>query len=271
MVRSKANSVKHLPDSPTAPAVITIAGYDPSSGAGVTADLQVFAEYGVRGVSAVTALTVQARSGVRRVEPVNDVLLLETMELLAHEVGIAGVKIGMLATSKIARAVTKFLLEAGIPREKVVLDPVIRSSSGAELLDAEGVEVIREAMLPRIGWVTPNVAEAAVLAGFETIPAREQVPEVARRIQEQGAGLHVVVTGGHLEPPDDFLLEAGGRETWFPGRRVEARSVHGDHGTGCVFSSALACRLVLGDAPAEAVREAKNAVVRRLAGGAGGR
>ena len=266
MVRLKANGVKNMPEWALAPAVLTIAGYDPSSGAGTTADLQVFADYGVAGVSAVTALTVQARSGVRRVEPVNAALLLETLELLAQEVAIAGVKIGMLATANLARAVTKFLLGAGIPRDRVVLDPVIRSSSGAELLDKEGVHVLQEELLPRIGWVTPNVEEAAVLAGNGADIGREGLPEVARKICEMHCGLNVVVTGGHLEPPDDFLLESGGRETWFPGTRVEARSRHGSHGTGCVFSSALLCRLVLGDEPVEAVREAKAAVVRRLLG-----
>ncbi len=266
MVRLKANGVKNMPEWAIAPAVLTIAGYDPSSGAGATADLQVFADYGVAGVSAVTALTVQARSGVRRVEPVNAGLLLETLELLAQEVAIAGVKIGMLATADLARAVTKFLLRAGIPRDRVVLDPVIRSSSGAELLDAEGVHVLREELLPRIGWVTPNVEEAAVLAGNRANIGREGLPEVARKICEMQLGLNVVVTGGHLEPPDDFLLESGGRETWFPGQRVEPGSRHGSHGTGCVFSSALLCRLVLGGGPVEAVREAKAAVVRRLLG-----
>ena len=267
MFLSKINDVKHLPESAIAPAVLTIAGYDPSSGAGVTADLEVFSDHGVFGVSAVTALTIQARSGVRRVEPVKSGFLLETLELLAQEVRIAGVKIGMLASADLARAVTKFLSEAEIPRDRVVLDPVIRSSSGAELLDSEGVEVMREEMLPRVGWVTPNVDEAGVLAGETAATDRERVPEVAAKITRMvGSGLNVVVTGGHLEPPDDFLLEVGGAETWIPGRRVEARSVHGTHGTGCVFSSALLCGLVLGEGPAEAVRQAKEAVVRRLLG-----
>jgi len=253
-----------MPESALTPAVLTIAGYDPSSGAGVTADLEVFRNHGVLGVSAVTALTIQARSGVRRVEPVHPALLLETLELLSNQVEITGVKIGMLARVELAATVTKFLSSSRIPRERVVLDPVIRSTSGAELLDPEGVRLLCDELLPRVGWVTPNVDEAAVLAEKETSD-RENVPELARRIAKMGApGLNVVVTGGHLDPPDDFLLEAGGVETWLPGTRVEATSPHGTHGTGCVFSSALLCRLVLGDAPVDAVRGAKEAVVRRL-------
>lgn len=264
ILRANLNDVKKMHESALTPAVLTIAGYDPSSGAGVTADLEVFRDHGVPGVSAISALTVQARSGVRRVEPLKSALLLETLELLAKEVGIAGVKIGMLATAELARTVTKFLLQTQIPREKVVLDPVIRSTSGAELLDSEGLQLLRQELLPLAGWVTPNVDEAAALSGEET-SGREKVPELARRIaQLGGSGLNVVVTGGHLDPPDDFLLEAGGRETWFPGTRVEPTSLHGTHGTGCVFSSALLCRLVLGDGPMEAVRAAKEAVVRRL-------
>jgi hydroxymethylpyrimidine/phosphomethylpyrimidine kinase len=269
-LRVNTNDVKHLPELALTPAILTVAVYDPSSGAGITADLEVFRDHGVRGVSAVTALTVQARSGVRRVDPADSGILLETLDLLSKEVEIAGVKIGMLATAELARTVTKFLLRAQIPRKQIVLDPVIRSTSGAELLDSEGVRVLRDELLPLAGWVTPNVDEAAALSEEET-SGRSKVPELARRIAHLGSsGLNVVITGGHLDPPDDFLLEAGGQETWFPGTRVEARSVHGTHGTGCVFSSALLCRLVLGDGPVDAVRRAKEAVVRRLLGQPGG-
>jgi hydroxymethylpyrimidine/phosphomethylpyrimidine kinase len=267
---TKVNDVKEMPRWAITPVALTIAGYDPSSGAGVTADLQVFTSHGVSGVSAVTALTVQARSGVRRMEPVDAGLLQETLDLLAAEGRIGGVKIGMLGRANLVEVVTKFLCSAGIPREKVVLDPVIRSSSGAELLDAEGVRRLREELLPRVGWVTPNAGEAAILAGEEAFGGKEGVAGLARRVAELGGGgLHVVVTGGDREPPDDFLRAAAGEEVWVPGRRVEARGIHGTHGTGCVFSSALLCRLLLGDGPVEAVRGAKEAVVRRLLEGAG--
>jgi hydroxymethylpyrimidine/phosphomethylpyrimidine kinase len=293
ILRRKANAVKDLAESSIA---LTIAGFDPSSGAGVTADLQVFAAHGVHGVSAITALTVQSTREVRRVEPVNGELLRESLECLAGDLRIGGVKIGMLGTAEAVGVVAGWLREAGIPRERVVLDPVIRASSGAELLSAAGVERLRSELLPLVGWVTPNLAEAGVLLGEET-PGREGVPEVAVRIQAMGAGhrtpdietrapgtghqapdienraagaaagLNVVVTGGHLEPPDDFLLTAAGEGIWFPGRRVEARGVHGTHGTGCAFSSALLCRLMLGDGAAEAVAGAKAWVVKRLGAG----
>jgi hydroxymethylpyrimidine/phosphomethylpyrimidine kinase len=263
----KANNVKHLVRSALTPAALTVAGYDPSSGAGITADLQVFHSHGVSGLSAVTALTVQSARRVTRVEPVTSRLLQETLDLLAEDEAITAVKIGMLARAELVEVVTNFLSDLKLSRERIVLDPVMRASSGAELLDPEGVERLVAELLPAVGWVTPNLSEAGVLAG-EPEPGWDEVPGVARRIQAlgsgPGSGLNVVVTGGHLDPPDDFLLTVAGEERWFPGVRVEARSAHG---TGCVFSSALLCRLMLGDGPAEAVAGAKAWVVQRLEAG----
>jgi hydroxymethylpyrimidine/phosphomethylpyrimidine kinase len=274
-LRSKGNNVKDLAESSIIGRALTVAGYDPSSGAGVTADLEVFAGHSVSGVSAVTALTVQSSTTVRRVEPVSAALLQETLELLAQDTEITGVKIGMLATAELVGVVTKFLEIASIPRERIVLDPVIRSSSGAELLSASGVERLRAELLPVVGWVTPNLLEAGILAGVEVVgriqalgtssPWRAEehrAPEWGT--QSGGSGLNVVVTGGHLDPPDDFLLTDSGDEVWVPGVRVQADGVYGTHGTGCVFSSALLCGLMWGEGAVEAVRGAKEFVVRRL-------
>jgi hydroxymethylpyrimidine/phosphomethylpyrimidine kinase len=246
----------------TPPVALTVAGFDPSSGAGMTADLKVFAAQGVYGVSAIAALTVQSTQGVRRVQPVEGQLLRQTLACLAEDVPIAGVKIGMLGTAEAVAAVAGFLRESGISRDRVVLDPVIRSSSGAELLEPDGVRVMREELLPAVGWVTPNLDELAVLTD-EPVAGRESVPVLASRLARlgTGSGLSVVATGGHLDPPDDFLRTAGGEEIWFPGTRVATTSTHG---TGCAFSSALLCRLLLGDQPAEAVAAAKAWVRRAL-------
>jgi len=224
------------------------------------------AAHGVLGVTGLTALTVQSTQGVRRVAPVEERLLGETLRCLGDNFGvggIAGAKIGMLATAATVRVVAGWLREAGVVRERVVLDPVLWSSSGAELLEPEGVGRLIEELLPVAGWVTPNLRELQALVG-EPPAGREGVPGLARKLAARVPGLNVVVTGGDMEPPDDFLREAGGRETWFPGKRVEARGIHGAHGTGCVFSTALLCGLLLGDEPEEAVRRAKAWVVRRL-------
>ncbi len=251
--------VKNLVASANRPVALTVAGFDPSSGAGVTADLKVFSAHGVYGVAAITALTVQSTLGVRGVSPISGRLVLETLECLAEDFRIAGVKIGMLGTAEVVRSVAGWLRTGGIRREQVVLDPVLRSSSGAALLDDEGLEVMRRELLPMVGWVTPNVEELAVLVEAQ-IPGSEAVPELARQLAAV-PDLNVVVTGGHLDPPDDFLLAAAGKETWFPGRRVETTSTHG---TGCAFSSALLCRLMAQDPAAEAVRGAKEFVLRAL-------
>lgn len=240
--------------------VLTVGGFDPSGGAGIVTDLKVFWNHGLFGVSAVTALTVQSSQGVRGVEAVSGGLLRRTLDCLAADVGIAGVKIGMLATAENVLALAGWPGEAGIPRERVVLDPVLRSSSGAELLEAGAVEKLRSKLLPWAGWITPNVDELAVLTGRRAAD-HDGVPAQARMVQKLAEGLNVVVTGGHLDPPDDFLLTAEGEQRWFPGRHVETTSTHG---TGCAFSSALLSRLVLGDAPAEAVGGAKAWVTRAL-------
>jgi hydroxymethylpyrimidine/phosphomethylpyrimidine kinase len=195
------------------------------------------------------------------VEPVEAGLLGETLACLAEDVRVEGVKIGMLGTRANVAVVAEFLRRAGVARGRVVLDPVVRSSSGKELLAVDGVETLRAELLPQVGWVTPNLAELRALTGGE-MEGREAVLEGAWRLAD-GAGklgngeLNVVVTGGHAEPPDDFLRTAEGKELWFAGRRVETRATHG---TGCSFSSALLCRLVMGEGAAEAVAGAKQYV-----------
>lgn len=243
------------------PVVLTVAGFDPSSGAGMTADLKVFAAHRVYGVSAVTALTVQSTQGVRRVEPVDAGLLRETLACLAEDVVVAGVKIGMLATRANVGVVTEFLRTTGVPPGRVVLDPVVRSSSGKALLEEDGLKAMQQELLPLVGWVTPNLSELGVLTGME-VAGQEAVRDGARRLAELvrelgNPELNVVVTGGDAERPDDFLRTAEGEEQWFAGERVETRATHG---TGCSFSSALLCRVVMGDGAAAAVAAAKQYV-----------
>jgi len=249
-----------LSESKGCPVVLTVAGFDPSSGAGVAADLKVFWNHGLYGVSAITALTVQSTQGVGGVEPVSRRLLRQTLDCLADDLPLAGIKIGMLGSAEIVSELASFLGRGGVDRSHIVLDPVLRSSSGTELLSQEGVGRLRDDLLPQVGWVTPNLDELAALTGEGGV-TREKVPSLACRLAAMAPGLNVVLTGGHLDPPDDFLLTAAGRTHWFPGRRVHTTSTHG---TGCAFSSALLCRLVLGDAPADAVAEAKAWVTHAL-------
>lgn len=241
--------------------VLTIAGFDPSSGAGITADLMVFAAHGLFGTSCLTALTIQNTLGVRRSQPVEPDLVAATLDCLYDDLPPSGVKIGMLASAEVVLAVSKFLKRlrrsADIP---VVLDPVLRSSSGNELLDQRGVETMRSELFPLVDWITPNIEEVEILLGRRP-PAHDHFEEAAVNLQKLGTNLTVVVTAGHLDPPNDLLLRPGLRAEIFPGEHIQTSSTHG---TGCVFSSALLSRLVLGDDPSTATREAKTYVTRSM-------
>lgn len=242
------------------PVVLTIAGFDPSSGAGITADLKVFAAHHFYGVSAITALTVQSTLGVYRTEPVRPEILDETLACLAEDVRIEGVKIGMLATAGNVAAVRRFLAGSGLPRERVVLDPVLRSSSGRELLDWQGLDALRGELLAQVGWVTPNIGELALLISQPGLSVAT-VPEAAAELQAEHTGLNVTVTGGDSNPPNDFLRTVDGTEHWFPGEWIKTTATHG---TGCTFSSALLAALVEGRTEVEAVRAAKTYVEKAM-------
>jgi hydroxymethylpyrimidine/phosphomethylpyrimidine kinase len=241
--------------APAPPVVLTIAGFDPSSGAGITADLKVFAACQLYGVSAVTALTVQSTRGVLHSQPVDSGLLRETLRCLQQDLTLAGTKIGMLGSGENVATVAGWLADSSIPRDRVVLDPVLRSSSGRELLDEPGRAVLKERLLPLTGWITPNLEELAVLTGLP-VTNREQMLAAAEALAAS-AGLRVVATGGHLDPPDDLMVTPEGEAHWFPGTHLATRATHG---TGCAFSSALLCRRVLGDSPVAAVAAAKQYV-----------
>ena len=137
------------------PVVLTIAGFDPCSGAGVTADIKTIAAHGCYGVACITALTVQSTAAVRRVEVVDAKVVAETLTELASDLEVAAVHIGMLGSGKVARAVADFLTAHKMPN--VVLDPILKSYSGTELVDAAGVRLLIEELIPRAAVVTPNV------------------------------------------------------------------------------------------------------------------
>ena len=255
------------PQMCTRPVALTIAGFDPGSGAGVTADLKTFAAHGIYGVACISALTVQSTLGVRAVEPLSASLVRQTLECLAEDVSLSGVKIGMLGSSAVAGEVVSFLTEQSVElaRQRIVLDPVLRSTSGTPLIDVNGIRIIREQFLHRVGWITPNTHELAILIGEDSI-GREQVPASAVRLKEMAVRignheLNVVVTGGHLCRPDDFLLTAEGDQVWLPGERIDTNSTHG---TGCALSSALLCELISGLEPRDAVAAAKAYVTEAL-------
>jgi hydroxymethylpyrimidine/phosphomethylpyrimidine kinase len=245
--------------------VLTIAGFDPSSGAGITADLIVFAAHSLFGTSAITAVTVQSTTGVRSTHPVAPEILRETLLCLDADLPPTGIKIGMLANAANVATVCDYIeglrATSGRTRIPIVLDPVLKASSGRELLDREGLTLLRKRLLPLIDWVTPNVAELAVLTE-ELVAGREDLPRAAAALQAMSPHIGVFAKGGHLdEAPNDLLLSPTGEQTWLLGTRIYTRATHG---TGCALSSAFLSRLVLGDQPAEAAGAAKEYVAKAL-------
>jgi hydroxymethylpyrimidine/phosphomethylpyrimidine kinase len=238
--------------------VLSIAGYDPSSGAGVTADVKTIAAHACYGITCMTAITVQSTLGVKRVEPLEGSLITETLNELAGDLDIAAIKVGMLGSAEAARAVAAFLKRS--QPKNVVLDPILKSSSGATLLSQEGLQVLKERLLGIASVITPNLEEAAVLTGLR-VGNLEEMDEAARQLQRAGAR-NVIITGGHLDPPADLIRAQGnGRAVTMVGTKINSNSTHG---TGCAFSTALACNLALGRTLVEAAKAAKHYVESAL-------
>lgn len=210
-------------------------------------------------MAAITALTVQNTQGVRAIHPVDPQVLGESLECLMADSALRAVKIGMLANHSNAGVVAEFL-EAH-PSLPSVLDPVLRSSSGAELIDPDGFKFLRERLIGRVSLITPNVHEAAALTG-QKVENVEEMKAAARRLHEMGASA-VVVTGGHAGHPDkavDIYMDADGLEP-FVGDRFKPSNTHG---TGCTFSSAIAANVALGRQLRDAVMLAKAYVAESI-------
>jgi hydroxymethylpyrimidine/phosphomethylpyrimidine kinase len=247
--------------------VLSIAGFDPSSGAGVTADIKTIAAHGCYGIACITAVTVQSTSGVRRFEAVDPSVIAETLEELSSDIPIAAVHIGMLGSAKVVRVVADFLIQrsgkAKLPN--VVLDPILKSSSGIALLDAPGTRLLIEKLIPLADVLTPNVDEAAALTGLKVTDLDEMRAAVAKLHQMGSAA--VVITGGHLDKAIDllsFTTKRGIEQEVFKAERLRSNSTHG---TGCAFSTAMACHLALDRGLPEAALLAKTYVTAAIGAG----
>jgi hydroxymethylpyrimidine/phosphomethylpyrimidine kinase len=230
------------------PRVITIAGSDSGGGAGIQADLKAMARCGVHGMTAITAITAQNTRAVAAVAPVAPEVIVAQVRAVVEDIGVDAVKIGMLGDESTILAVQEALglLPASTP---VVLDPVMVAESGAALLEPAAVRALVECLLPRATVVTPNLAEAAALAGADTDTDAEVL---ARAVQGLGPRA-VVVTGGHREQAADVFYD-GERFEAIAGERFPDGA---SHGSGCTHSTALAAHLALGLSPLEAARRAR--------------
>jgi len=238
----------------TPPIVLTIAGFDPSSGAGITADIKTIAAHECYGVACITALTVQSTRGVRRVEAVDPEIIVETLGELVSDLDISAVHIGMLGNAEVVEAVADFLDRTFPGRARlphVVLDPILKSSSGADLLDAAGTRLLIEKLIPLAELITPNLDEASVLTGM-VVTNLDQMRDAAARLHALGAA-NVVVTGGHLEKAIDLLSFSTPRGTEVEVFKADRQRSKSTHGTGCAFATALACHLAHGRGLPEAV------------------
>jgi hydroxymethylpyrimidine/phosphomethylpyrimidine kinase len=271
---------------------LTIAGSDSSAGAGIQADLKTFAAFGVYGATAITAVTVQSTRGVEAITPLSSDLVTAQIEAVAGDLTIAATKIGMLATAAIVEAVAAAIKELALPL--VVLDPVLVSTSGERLLDADGVQAMRLELMPQARVITPNIPEAEALSG-RRISSLAEALEAARRIHDMGPAA-VIITGGHrgwdtgkgsglrteglgfraeglglsaeglghaaegIEVVD--VLFEKGQFHQFRTPRIDSTQTHG---TGCTFASAIAAGLALGHSLPEAAARAQQYVAGAIA------
>jgi hydroxymethylpyrimidine/phosphomethylpyrimidine kinase len=229
------------------PRLLTIAGSDSGGGAGIQADLKAFARAGAHGMSAITAITAQNTRAVEAVYPLPPEAIVAQVRAVAEDIGVDAVKIGMLGTAETIEAVFEAL--ALVSDAPVVLDPVMVAESGARLLEPEAEEALRTRLVPRTTVVTPNVAEARVLAQR---PDEEDAAELARAVHALGPRI-AVVTGGHREEATDLFYD-GEQLVPIPGERYPGGA---SHGSGCTHSSTLAAALAWGLDPIAAARTAR--------------
>lgn len=243
------------------PNVLSIAGSDPSGGAGIQADLKAISATGGFAMAALTALTAQNTQGVSGIHLVPPDFVRSQIAAVFDDIRIDAVKIGMIATAEIAVAVADML--EPYPEVPLVLDPVMIAKGGAPLLQPDAVETLRDRLLPLSTVITPNLPEAAHFLGVDPAKTRDEMVRQGRALCALGPGA-VLIKGGHLDGADspDCLVTPGG-ETWFGGRRSATRNTHG---TGCTLSAALATKIALGQDLTAAAASAKAYVAQAIAG-----
>ncbi len=247
------------------PRVLSIAGSDSSGGAGIQADLKTFSALGCYGMTAITALTAQNTLGVRAIHGVPPEMLVHQIDAVVEDIGVDAVKIGMLHSSGVARAVAQAIARHGL--KCVVFDPVMVATSGAMLVDEAAIGVMVDEVFPRADLITPNLDEAALLVGYG-LQSEADMERAANRLLDMGAR-SVLLKGGHLQSDvvTDVLLQGSGDRQciWMRAPRIPTSNTHG---TGCTLSSAIAAGLALGQPLAQAVLNARIYIRGALEAGA---
>ena len=245
--------------------VLTIAGSDPSGGAGLQADLKTFAACGCYGASAVVAVVDENTVGVTGIHPIPVDFVTGQIRSVLDDIGADAIKIGMLHSSKLIHAVRDTI--ARYPIKNIVLDPVMVATSGDPLLEPDAVATLRDELMPHVRIITPNIREAELLLG-EKIESQESLPDTARRLSELCGGVSVLLKAGHLRDPeltDVFYNAESGRHIILRSRRCDTANTHG---TGCTLSSAFAAFLAHGNDLDRAARLAKDYITAAIEAGA---
>lgn len=247
-----------MSDETNMPVALTVAGFDPSGGAGIVADVKTFTAFGCFATAAVTSLTYQNTTGVFGAAHQTAETVRAQVLAVAEDFRVAGAKTGMLPTREVIAEVARLFREAALPAP--VVDPVVRSTSGFDLIDDEALDALKRELLPLARVATPNIPEAERLTGL-TIRDRGGMLEAARAMRGMGARA-VLVKGGHLEGDAvDLLLDEDGRVKTFTAARVETTSTHG---TGCTLAAAIAACLARGLNLEDSVAAAKRFVTEAI-------
>ena len=243
------------------PNILSIAGSDPSGGAGIQADIKSISANGGYAMAALTALTAQNTQGVTAIELVPPAFVAQQIDAVFADIEVHAVKIGMIATAEIAVAVADALVRN--KAVNIVLDPVMVAKGGDRLLREDAVAALKARLVPLATLITPNLPEAAELTGDPEIGSREEMPALAHKLAALGAK-GIMLKGGHLqgEASPDYLLTPDGKGIWLEGKRTATKNTHG---TGCTLSSALATQLALTGDAEMAARVAKAYVAQAIA------
>lgn len=230
--------------------LLTVAGSDPSGGAGIQADLKTMTSIGVYGAAAITCLTVQNASGVHRIQPLDPILVRDQIQAVLDVHNVTHMKIGMTGSVAILKTLGKILRQFD---GEVIFDPVLGATTGESLFKADGVESLHTDLLDRVSYLTPNIPELQLLSGKEIATAKEALAGAGSLLKRHPSLKGVVVKGGHLDATGaeilDCFVEQDGEISRSKRKRLQNKNLHG---TGCTYASALASYLCLGRAPLEA-------------------
>ncbi|MBO3458310.1 bifunctional hydroxymethylpyrimidine kinase/phosphomethylpyrimidine kinase [Aetokthonos hydrillicola Thurmond2011] len=244
----------------TVPVALTIAGSDSGGGAGIQADLRTFAFHRVHGTSAVTCVTAQNTLGVKRVDALPKEAVVAQIQTVFEDIGVQAVKTGMLLNQEIITAVAEQVEALQI--DNLVVDPVMVSRTGAQLIDDDAVNALRRTLIPKAAIITPNRYEAQILSGLE-IHSLDDMRAAAQMIYRNLGPKTVLIKGGGMQG------SLRGVDIWFDGQKLETLTTKqvdtkNTHGTGCTLSAAIAANLALGNNLATSLRQAKQYVTNAL-------